>query len=81
MPQLPFDITNPGVVNVSDQGDGLTTVDQAVQVSPSSNPATAYSVIAPGGVGGSPSTSTNPDLVDVADQSYGTGLPSNVLVP
>jgi hypothetical protein len=29
------DITNPGVVNVSDQGDGPTSVDQCVTVDPS----------------------------------------------
>jgi len=38
MPQNPEDVTNPGSVNVADQGDGRTTVDQPVKVGPSSNP-------------------------------------------
>jgi hypothetical protein len=38
MSQNPQDVTNPGVTNVADQGDGTTTVDQPVTVSPSSNP-------------------------------------------
>jgi len=37
MPQNPADVTNPGLVNVADQGDGLLTVDQPVTTSPSSN--------------------------------------------
>jgi hypothetical protein len=36
--QNPENVTNPGSVNVADQGDGLTVVDQAVTVSPSYNP-------------------------------------------
>lgn len=32
------DVTNPGLVNVSDQGDGLVSVDQPVTTGPSTNP-------------------------------------------
>lgn len=32
------DTTNPGLVNVANQGDGLNTVDQPVLVGPSTNP-------------------------------------------
>jgi len=38
MAQNPEDVTNPGSINVADQGDGPTTVDQPVTVGPSSNP-------------------------------------------
>jgi hypothetical protein len=38
MPQNPADVTNPGVVNVVTQGDGLLSVDQTVKVGPSTNP-------------------------------------------
>lgn len=31
------DVTNPGSVNVANQGDGLITVDQPVTVGPSTN--------------------------------------------
>jgi hypothetical protein len=31
------DVTNPGLVDVVNQGDGLTKVDQAVSTGPSSN--------------------------------------------
>lgn len=34
----PQDSTNPGVVNVADQGDGLTVVNQPVSVGPGTNP-------------------------------------------
>ena len=37
MAQNPQDVTNPGLVNVADQGDGLLTVDQPVTVGPSTN--------------------------------------------
>ena len=36
--QNPENVTNPGLVNVADQGDGLTPVDQPVTVGPSYNP-------------------------------------------
>lgn len=32
------DTTNPGLVNVANQGDGLVTIDQPVIVTPSTNP-------------------------------------------
>jgi hypothetical protein len=38
MPQNSNDVTNPGLVDVADQGDGLVSVDQSVVKSPSSNP-------------------------------------------
>jgi hypothetical protein len=38
MSQNPQDTTNPGLVNVADQGDGLTVVDQPVSTGPSTNP-------------------------------------------
>lgn len=37
MSQNPQDVTNPGVVNAADQGDGPTVVDQPVTTGPSSN--------------------------------------------
>ncbi len=37
MAQNPQTATNPGLVNVADQGDGLLTVDQPVTVGPSTN--------------------------------------------
>jgi hypothetical protein len=30
-------VTNPGLVNVADQGDGLTVIDQAIATGPSTN--------------------------------------------
>lgn len=38
MPQNPQDVTNPGLVNVANQGDGPLVVDQPVQKGPSTNP-------------------------------------------
>lgn len=38
MPQNPQDVTNPGSVNVADEGDGLLSVDQPVTTGPSTNP-------------------------------------------
>jgi hypothetical protein len=35
---LPTDNTNPGIVNVADQADGLISIDQTIQVSRSYNP-------------------------------------------
>ncbi len=31
-------VTNPGLVNVANQGDGLTKIDQEILVGPSTNP-------------------------------------------
>jgi len=36
--QNPENVTNPGLVNVADQGDGLTVIDQEIAVGPSYNP-------------------------------------------
>lgn len=75
------DVTNPGLVNVANQGDGLTVVDQPVTVSPSSNPGTATPAIA-----GGPSSSaavasvTNPGVTNVANEALARGLPANVYV-
>lgn len=71
------DVTNPGLVNVADEGDGLLSVDQCVQVTTvaggvTSNPAQV--------TGGGAYTNTNPDCVDVSDEGYGQGLPRNVNV-
>ena len=33
-----IDVTNPGVVNVADQGDGLTLINETILVGPSTNP-------------------------------------------
>ena len=38
IPQNPQTATNPGAINVADQGDGLTVVDQPVTTGPSTNP-------------------------------------------
>ena len=38
MPQNPAEVTNPDLVDVADQGDGATSVDQPVLVGPSTNP-------------------------------------------
>jgi hypothetical protein len=38
MPQNPDNVVNPDLVDVADQGDGPTVVDQPVLVSPSTNP-------------------------------------------
>ena len=73
------DVTNPGLVNVADQGDGLLSVDQAVLTGPSSSAGSAIPAVSGPGGGGTQDT-TNPDLVDVADQSF-DGLPQEVNVP
>lgn len=48
MPQNPQDSTNPGVVNVANQGDGLTVVNQTVKVGPSSNAGSLVNIAAQG---------------------------------
>lgn len=73
------DVTNPGLVNVANQGDGRVVVDQAVKVTPSSNAGAATSAIAGGG-GGGVQTTTNPGTVNVADEAF-DGLPRNVKIP
>lgn len=47
MPQNPQDVTNPGLVNVADEGDGLLSIDQPVTVGPSSNPGIIIQGISP----------------------------------
>jgi hypothetical protein len=79
MAQNPEDVTNPGLVNVADEGDGPLSIDQAVGVSPSSNPAQS-AVAANSGLGGGVATITNPDLVNVASETFGIGLPTNIFV-
>lgn len=78
MAQNPEDVTNPGLVNVADQGDGLTPVDQPVTVSPSYNAGAATVAIASGPGSGSGSSITNPGDENVASQAFGRGLPQNV---
>jgi hypothetical protein len=73
------DVTNPGLVNVANQGDGLTVVDQPVTVSPSSSAGSANVAIA-GVSGGGVATTTNPGVANVANETFGKGLPVNVNV-
>lgn len=76
-----INVTNPGLVNVADQGDGLLVVDQPVTISPSSNPGTATPAVA-----GGPSSSAavvsvnNPGSTNVASETFGLGLPKNIIV-
>jgi hypothetical protein len=73
------DVTNPGSVNVANQGDGRLSVDQPVSVSASSNAGTAN--LAYSGRGGSGvATTTNPGTTNVANETFGLGLPTNVNV-
>jgi hypothetical protein len=74
-------VTNPGSVNVADQGDGLLSVDQPVTVSPSNSAGSANPAVAGGGLGGNTTTNTNPGTVNVANEAFGLGLPRNVNVP
>jgi hypothetical protein len=74
-----IDVTNPGCVNVANQGDGRTVVDQCVEVSPSSNAGSATPAVV-SGTGGNTVTATNPGDINVAAESYGRGLPANVNV-
>jgi len=78
MAQNPETSTNPGLVNVADQGDGLTTVDQPVTVSPSSNSGAATAAQATGGGSSAVATATNPGDANVVSQAFGRGLPKNV---
>lgn len=47
MAQNPQDVTNPGDVNVVNQGDGLLSVDQPVTVGPSTNSGITIQGISP----------------------------------
>jgi hypothetical protein len=76
-----IDVTNPGLVNVVLQGDGLLTVDQPVTVSPSSNAGLGASVVAENPYGARNNvTSTNPGTTNVVTETFGLGLPRNVFV-
>lgn len=74
----PQDNTNPGIVNVADQGDGLTRVDQPVTVGPGTNPGPLVNTGDQGDgltsvdqpVTSGPSTNPGP-LVNAADQGDG----------
>jgi hypothetical protein len=80
--QNPENVTNPGSVNVADQGDGLTVVDQAVTVSPSYNPGPVVATGSRGfGQGDAdpdqpvkvgPSTNPGP-LVQAGSEGFGVG--------
>jgi hypothetical protein len=77
------DVTNPGLVNVVTQGDGLTLVNQTITVGPSTNPGpTAAGLTAAPGLGTdspdqpvtvSPSTNPGP-LVQGAALAPGLGV-------
>lgn len=70
------DTTNPGLVNVANQGDGLVSVDQTKSVAffgrtiPTSNMSRG---------GEYESDSTNPGLVNVVSEVFGS-LPVNINV-
>lgn len=81
MPQNPADVTNPGLVNVADQGDGLLTVDQPVTVGPSQSAGSATVAVAAGGGGSGVFTVTSPNDALVVTEVFGVGLPRNVFVP
>ena len=53
------DVTNPGLVNVADEADGETVVNQTIEVSPSYNPGPTISVVTEIPIGhGLPSNNT-----------------------
>lgn len=62
-------VVNPGLVNVADQADGLTLVNQAITVTPT-RPSAGASSSGPGGGRYSPDV-VDPGLVRVADQADG----------
>jgi len=71
------DVTNPGLVNVVAQGDGLTVADQAVttgpaQVAGSTVQGGSYSPLFP--------DATSVTQNNVAGQTYGEGNPTSVYV-
>ncbi len=80
MPQNPQNVTNPGLVNVADQGDGLLTVDQPVTVGPSQSAGSATVAVAASG-GAGVFTVTSPNDALVVTEVFGVGLPRNVFVP
>lgn len=70
-----MDVTNPGLVNVADQGDGLTIVDQPVTTGPAQ---TAGTTVQAGTY--SPQSPNTLDTTEntVVGQRYGVGDPVNV---
>ncbi len=73
--QNPENVTNPGVTNVADQGDGPLSVDQPVQ--------TGTPQVANLTVQGGTFSPQSPDTEDVAQdqvatQVYGSPYPENV---
>lgn len=79
--QNPQDTTNPGLVNVADEGDGLIVVDQPVTVSPSYNAGAGNTVVAAnGGLGAGVFTVTDPNDARAVTEVFGLGLPVNVNV-
>ena len=53
------DVTNPGLVNVADEADGETLINQTIGTGPSSNPGPTVSVITENPMGhGLPSNNT-----------------------
>lgn len=79
MPQNPADVTNPGLINVADQGDGLLSVDQPVTVSPSQSAGSARVAVAGNG-GAGVFTVTSPNDARAVTEVFGLGLPANVNV-
>jgi hypothetical protein len=74
------DVTNPGLVNVSDQGDGLVSVDQPVTTGPSTNPGPVVqsSGRAPGaGVPSSQTVGTGPSQTADLTVQAGTYSPQS----
>lgn len=79
--QNPQDTTNPGLVNVADEGDGRLSVDQPVTVSPSYNAGAGNTVVAAnGGLGAGVFTVTDPNDARAVTEVFGLGLPVNVNV-
>jgi len=68
-------VVNPGLVNVADQADGLTSVDQEVTVTP---PMTAQRSVDGGEFSPEGPNVLNTTQNNVAGQVYGTGRPINV---
>ena len=70
-------VVNPGLVNVADQADGRTSVDQPVTVSP---PQTAQKSVDGGEFSPEGPNVVNVTQNNVAGQVYGTGKPAEVFV-
>jgi hypothetical protein len=67
MPQNPDNVVNPDLVDVADQGDGPTVVDQPVLAGPSTNPGELVQ-----GIAGAPGLGN-----DLPDQPVTTGPSTN----